>query len=82
MFEHSFYFELQYFGLKPEQAPVIIIMDNDDQKYVKDHVEPDAIAAYLKDYKVMHPPLFPGCIWKKKFINCEQYSALKGRFSI
>ncbi|KAJ8553065.1 hypothetical protein K7X08_020458 [Anisodus acutangulus] len=41
----------EYFGLKPEQAPVIIIMDTDDQKYVKDHVEPDAIAAFLKDYK-------------------------------
>ncbi|KAK6786019.1 hypothetical protein RDI58_014544 [Solanum bulbocastanum] len=41
----------EYFGLKPEQAPVIIIMDTEEQKYVKDHVEPDAIAAYLKDYK-------------------------------
>ncbi|TMW86309.1 hypothetical protein EJD97_021598 [Solanum chilense] len=41
----------EYFGLKPEQAPVIIIMDTDEQKYIKDHVEPDAIAAYLKDYK-------------------------------
>lgn len=59
--------ELQYFGLKPEQAPVIIIMDADEQKYIKDHVEPDAIAAYLKDYKVMHPLLFLGYIleWKR-----------------
>ncbi|KAK4363729.1 hypothetical protein RND71_018970 [Anisodus tanguticus] len=47
----------EYFGLKPEQAPVIIIVDTDDQKYVKDHVEPDAIAAFLKDYKVMSPIL-------------------------
>lgn len=54
--------ELQYFGLKPEQAPVIIIMDNDEQKYIKDHVEPDAIAAYLKDYKVIYPLLFLGYI--------------------
>lgn len=44
---------MQYFGLKPEQAPLIIIMGTDDQKYLKDHVEPDAIAAWLKDYKVM-----------------------------
>ncbi|XP_009799259.1 protein disulfide-isomerase-like [Nicotiana tabacum] len=40
-----------YFGLKPEQAPLIIIMENDGQKYLKAHVEPDAIASWLKDYK-------------------------------
>ncbi|MCD7466571.1 hypothetical protein HAX54_003399, partial [Datura stramonium] len=41
----------EYFELKPEQAPVIIILDTDDQKYIKDHVQPDALAAWLKDYK-------------------------------
>ncbi|CAN4101833.1 unnamed protein product [Withania somnifera] len=41
----------EYFGLKPEQAPVFIIMDTDDQKYIKDHVEPDSLAAFFKDYK-------------------------------
>ncbi|OIT03332.1 PREDICTED: protein disulfide-isomerase-like [Nicotiana attenuata] len=40
-----------YFGLKPEQAPLIIIMENDGQKYLKAHVEPDAISSWLKDYK-------------------------------
>ncbi|XP_016483820.1 protein disulfide-isomerase-like [Nicotiana tabacum] len=40
-----------YFGLKPEQAPLIIIMENDGQKYLKAHVEPDALASWLKDYK-------------------------------
>nr|UZC53375.1 protein disulfide isomerase-2 [Nicotiana benthamiana] len=41
----------EYFGLKPEQAPLIVIMGTDNQKYLKDHVEPDAIAVWLKDYK-------------------------------
>lgn len=49
---------LQYFGLKPEQAPLIIIMENDGQKYLKAHVEPDAIASWLKDYKVMAAAFF------------------------
>ncbi|XP_009594447.1 protein disulfide-isomerase-like [Nicotiana tomentosiformis] len=40
-----------YFGLKSEQAPLIIIMENDGQKYLKAHVEPDALASWLKDYK-------------------------------
>ncbi|CAN4101834.1 unnamed protein product [Withania somnifera] len=26
-------------------------MDTDDQKYIKDHVEPDSLAAFFKDYK-------------------------------
>lgn len=32
-------------------------MDTDDLKYIKDHVKPDDLAAFLKDYKVMDPVL-------------------------
>ncbi|KAL2892948.1 Protein disulfide-isomerase [Bienertia sinuspersici] len=41
---------LQYFGLKEEQVPVIIIQTNDGKKYVKGNVEPDQIAAWIRDY--------------------------------
>ncbi|MCD7456176.1 hypothetical protein HAX54_030791 [Datura stramonium] len=40
-----------YFGLKPEQAPLIIIMVNEDHKYLHAHVKPDVLASWLKDYK-------------------------------
>ncbi|KAM3309248.1 protein disulfide-isomerase [Capsicum chacoense] len=41
----------EFFGLKPELAPAVMIMDTDDLKYIKDHVKPDDLAAFLKDYK-------------------------------
>ncbi|MQM08357.1 hypothetical protein Taro_041209, partial [Colocasia esculenta] len=40
----------QYFGLKEDQAPLIIIQTNDGQKYLKVHLEPAQIAAWVKDY--------------------------------
>lgn len=43
----------QYFGLKPEQAPLIIVMVKGDEKYLNTHVEPDVLASWLKDYKVL-----------------------------
>ncbi|KAG8378255.1 hypothetical protein BUALT_Bualt08G0118600 [Buddleja alternifolia] len=41
----------QYFGIKEEQVPVIIIQTNDGQKYLKPNVEPDQIASWVKDFK-------------------------------
>ncbi|XP_058097456.1 protein disulfide-isomerase [Magnolia sinica] len=40
----------QYFGLKEEQVPLIIIQTNDGQKYLKPNLEPDHIALWLKEY--------------------------------
>ncbi|GFP84138.1 protein disulfide-isomerase, partial [Phtheirospermum japonicum] len=40
----------QYFGLKLEDAPLIIIQKTGGEKYLKTNVEPDQIAAWLKDY--------------------------------
>lgn len=41
----------QYFGLKEEQVPLIIIQHNDGKKFLKPNVEPDHVSAWLKDYK-------------------------------
>ncbi|KAL5982766.1 disulfide-isomerase [Asimina triloba] len=40
----------QYFGLKEEQVPLIIIQTTDGQKYLKPNLEPDHVAPWLKDY--------------------------------
>ncbi|XP_057770179.1 protein disulfide-isomerase-like [Salvia miltiorrhiza] len=40
----------QYFGLKAEQAPVLIVQQTDGQKYLKANVEPDQIESWVKDY--------------------------------
>ncbi|KAH7671078.1 protein disulfide-isomerase A1 protein [Dioscorea alata] len=42
---------LQYFGLKAEQTPLIVIQDINGVKFVKVHLEPDQIATWLKEYK-------------------------------
>lgn len=42
----------QYFGLKEEQAPVLIIQTEAGQKYLKTNIEPSHIAPWLKDYAV------------------------------
>lgn len=47
------WFGWQYFGLKEDQAPVIIIQKTDGQKYLKQKLEPDHIAPWLKEYMVM-----------------------------
>ncbi|EEF48327.1 protein disulfide isomerase, putative [Ricinus communis] len=41
----------QYFGLKEDQVPLIIIQTNDGQKYLKANLEPDHIAPWVKAYK-------------------------------
>lgn len=40
----------QYFGLKAEQAPLLIIQKNDGQKYLKAKIDPDQIESFVKDY--------------------------------
>ncbi|OVA07932.1 Thioredoxin [Macleaya cordata] len=40
----------QYFGLKEDQVPLIIIQNNDGQKYLKANLEPDHIAPWIKEY--------------------------------
>lgn len=40
----------QYFGLNEDQVPLIIIQNNDGQKYLKPNLEPDHIATWLKEY--------------------------------
>ncbi|KAJ8773354.1 hypothetical protein K2173_028531 [Erythroxylum novogranatense] len=42
---------LQYFGVKEDQVPLVVIQTNDGQKYLKAHLEPDHIAPWVKDYK-------------------------------
>lgn len=41
----------QYFGLKEDQVPLIIIQHNDGKKFLKPNLEPDHVSAWLKDYK-------------------------------
>ncbi|KAL8485638.1 hypothetical protein ACS0TY_027794 [Phlomoides rotata] len=41
----------QYFGLKEEQVPLIIIQTTGGEKYLKPNVELDQIASWMKDYK-------------------------------
>ncbi|XP_050235393.1 protein disulfide-isomerase [Mercurialis annua] len=41
----------QYFGLKEDQVPLIVIQTNDGQKYLKANLEADQIAPWVKDYK-------------------------------
>ncbi|EPS71244.1 protein disulfide-isomerase, partial [Genlisea aurea] len=40
----------QYFGLKLEQAPVLVIQKADGEKYLKTGIEPHQIAPWVKDY--------------------------------
>ncbi|KAL6497253.1 Thioredoxin-like domain [Orobanche gracilis] len=42
---------LQYFGLKEEQVPLIFIQTSDGGKYLKQNIEPDQIASWVKDFK-------------------------------
>lgn len=45
--------QFQYFGVKEDQVPIIIIQTTDGKKYIKAHLEPDQIASWLKDFKVI-----------------------------
>nr|DAD39727.1 TPA_asm: hypothetical protein HUJ06_014050 [Nelumbo nucifera] len=40
----------QYFGLKNDQVPLIIIQNSDGTKFLKPNLEPDHIAPWLKEY--------------------------------
>ncbi|KAK6923477.1 hypothetical protein RJ641_011781, partial [Dillenia turbinata] len=42
---------LEYFGLRKEKLPSILIQDKDEQKYLKEEVEPDHIAPWIKEFK-------------------------------
>ena len=52
--KHSIYLNEQYFGLKDDQVPLIVIQTNDGQKYLKANLEPDHIASWVKEYQVIH----------------------------
>ncbi|KAF3446997.1 hypothetical protein FNV43_RR12177 [Rhamnella rubrinervis] len=41
----------QYFGLKEDQVPVIIIQTNDGKKYVKTYLKPEHIEDWMKEFK-------------------------------
>ncbi|WCJ44369.1 Protein disulfide-isomerase [Euphorbia peplus] len=41
----------QYFGLKEDQVPLIIVQTEDGQKYLKPNLDADQIAPWVKDYK-------------------------------
>ncbi|KAL3844789.1 hypothetical protein ACJIZ3_002192 [Penstemon smallii] len=40
----------QYFGLKGDQAPLLIIQNAEGQKYLKANIEPSQIAPWVKEY--------------------------------
>ncbi|GJZ07741.1 disulfide-isomerase-like protein [Tanacetum coccineum] len=42
---------LQFFGLKEEQTPVIIVQDTEGLKFINQNVQADHIAMWLKDFK-------------------------------
>ena len=43
----------QYFGFKDDQVPLLFILKNDGQKYLKPNLRPEHIAPWLKQYAVM-----------------------------
>lgn len=45
-------FYWQYFGLKEDDVPLIIIQHNDGKKFFKPKLEADQISTWLKSYKV------------------------------
>ncbi|MCD7461231.1 hypothetical protein HAX54_045577 [Datura stramonium] len=48
----------QYFGLKEDQIPLIIIQTSDGEKYLKPNIEPDHIASWVKEFKGDDAPAF------------------------
>ncbi|KAJ4819079.1 Protein disulfide-isomerase [Rhynchospora pubera] len=40
----------QYFGLKEDQVPLIVLQQTDGEKYLNPNLEPDQIIPWLKDY--------------------------------
>ncbi|KAL9357515.1 hypothetical protein Peur_050768 [Populus x canadensis] len=49
---------LQYFGLKEDQAPLLVIQTTDGKKYLKSNLESDHIAPWVKEYKEGNVPPF------------------------
>ncbi|KAJ6920061.1 protein disulfide-isomerase [Populus alba x Populus x berolinensis] len=49
---------LQYFGLKEDQAPLLVIQTTDGKKYLKSNLESDHIAPWVKEYKEGKVPPF------------------------
>ncbi|XP_010538989.1 PREDICTED: protein disulfide-isomerase-like [Tarenaya hassleriana] len=48
----------QYFGLRSEQVPLIIIQKKDGEKYLKPNLEPDQLSSWVKDFKDGKVPPF------------------------
>ncbi|KAK6938390.1 hypothetical protein RJ641_031898, partial [Dillenia turbinata] len=48
----------EYFGLRQEQVPLIIVQKNNGQKYLKANVEPDQIVSWVKEYMEGNVPSF------------------------
>ncbi|CAN0892353.1 Protein disulfide-isomerase, partial [Linum grandiflorum] len=48
----------QFFGLKEEQVPLVIVQTSDGQKYLKANLNVDDIAPWLKDYKEGKVPAY------------------------
>ncbi|GAB2209296.1 hypothetical protein Droror1_Dr00026506 [Drosera rotundifolia] len=42
---------LQYFGVKEEQAPAIVIQTNDGKKYIKPNAAPEDVAVWIKEFE-------------------------------
>ncbi|KAM0900145.1 hypothetical protein ACQ4PT_020850 [Festuca glaucescens] len=40
----------QYFGLKEDQTPLILIQDTESKKFLKEQIEADQIVSWLKEY--------------------------------
>lgn len=45
-------FSWQYFGLKEDQVPLIIVQNTDGKKFFKPNLEADDVPTWLKAYKV------------------------------
>ncbi|KAK6923718.1 Thioredoxin domain [Dillenia turbinata] len=50
-FPSDFLWDVQYFGLKKEKLPSILVQDKDHEKYLKEEVESDHIAPWIKEFK-------------------------------
>ncbi|KAL5053306.1 hypothetical protein RYX36_033988, partial [Vicia faba] len=44
-------FSWQYFGLKEDQVPLIVIQQIDGKKFFMPNLKPDHLAAWVKEYK-------------------------------
>uniref|UniRef100_A0A7C8Z5M3 Protein disulfide-isomerase n=1 Tax=Opuntia streptacantha TaxID=393608 RepID=A0A7C8Z5M3_OPUST len=49
---------LQYFGVKKDQVPLIIVQTTDGKKYLESKVKPDQIASWIKEYNEGKVPAY------------------------